>query len=161
RKTEESTTASQRVSGLEAERVALERRREGQLDGVAEARNGWIDVTARHSAAMADLARIETERGEIADALRAREREGERGGEGGGGGWGGGRGSRPRLEGGDTWARLESGREGESKPEAWPRKCRIAPVARGSGSIPTRRPSPSSGASRWSWPSSSIIWRWS
>src|SRR5262249_28997317 len=106
RKTEESTTASQRVSGLEAERVALERRREGQLDGVAEARNGWIDVTARHSAAMADLARVEAERGEIADALRAREREGELAGE---------RRSQTQLERRDILATLESRKERESQ----------------------------------------------
>ena len=77
----ESSTASERLAGLEIELESLERQREEQLARAQQARQAWFEVNARHSAATADLARVETEHAELSEGLRARAREIEQAGE--------------------------------------------------------------------------------
>jgi chromosome segregation protein len=77
----ESSTASERLAGLEIELASLERQREEQAAAAQAARNGWFELSARQAAVTADLARVETERAELGEALRARGREIEQAGD--------------------------------------------------------------------------------
>ncbi|HKA24282.1 MAG TPA: AAA family ATPase, partial [Candidatus Eisenbacteria bacterium] len=74
---ERSAQAGERVSALEADLARLQRERDGEIARLTAGRQAWIETTARHSAAIADMARAEAERTEIEQAgeLRARERE--------------------------------------------------------------------------------------
>jgi chromosome segregation protein len=77
RQSERSASAGERVTAMEADLVRLQSERDQEIARLATGRQAWIETTARHSSATADLARAEAERAEIQQALEARARERE------------------------------------------------------------------------------------
>ena len=77
----QSASAGERVAGLEGDLTRLEGDREREIARVAQARQRWIETTARHAALTADLAAASAERAEIAEALKTRALEHDQAGE--------------------------------------------------------------------------------